>query len=125
MQMGCGGRATRQYERGKGIETCIQLIDFRLYTIDLRLDDAQRFPLHFLASIGRGEIRSEIEKIVLNAKQHAIQIGIGGIMQPRHADQRIGFVNRAIGFNANAQIMFSGGAVPVTNPVVPSSPVRV
>src|SRR5262249_25253821 len=65
----------------------------------------------------RAKVGAEIEQIVLDARQRGIECGVAGSVQSRHANRGIGFIQRAIG--GDAQIVFlasragaeGGGAV--------------
>ena len=64
---------------------------------DLRRDDAQR--AFGLASVlGRREIGAEVEKVVLDARQHSVDLG-GGV-QADEADDGVRLVHRAKGLDA-------------------------
>src|SRR3546814_16778487 len=73
----------------------IEGVDFGLQPVDLDLVDAQRPAAALLVLRGR-KIGAEVEQVVLDARQHGVEVGAGG-MQPGQADGGIGLVDGAIG----------------------------
>ena len=99
------GRATRQHERAQRLQLGIHLVDFFFQAVHLGLDNPQGFPFGLLAGLRRAEVSTEVKKVVLDAPEHRVEDRIRGRgRQSHHADSSIGFINRAIGFDA--QVVF-------------------
>jgi hypothetical protein len=62
----------------------------------LRISDAQPRP----SFAGYAKISADIEKIILDARQHRIRHRIFARMQTQHTNRGIRLIHRAIGFNA-------------------------
>ena len=93
-----------QDEGGEGLEIGVETIDFGFEPLDLRCRDAERIR----ALAGRAEIGAEVEKIVLDARQHLVHLTLG--MEPSQADSGVGLVDRAI--SGDAEIVL-GEAGPI------------
>ena len=102
MEMGRRHVATGKDEGTQGGEVMIEVINLAFQAIHLLWQYAQRFVGQFLACLGHAEISAEIKKFVLNAGEHGIELGEGfGVgMEPDNSQNRIGFINGAIGLNA-------------------------
>ena len=77
-----------EFERG---ERRVHRVDLGFEALHLRGNDSQG-ARGAAAALGRAQIRAEIEEIVLDARQH--RIGVGGGMEPRQSDRRVGLVDR-------------------------------
>ncbi len=90
-------RTARQHEGIERFQLGVEAVDLALQPRHLRSDDAQR--AFVLAAAGRGgEVGAEIEQIVLDARQHGGDGALGA--KPSQAQDGIGLVHRAIGFDA-------------------------
>src|SRR5262245_41482451 len=95
-----GGRAARQHEGAQGLKLCIERIDLPLQPLNLGIPHLQA-TARVLALVGVTEIGAEIEKVVLDAREHGIERGMAAPrMEPRQADCGIGLIERAVGLDA-------------------------
>ena len=88
----------------------IEVIDLAFQALHLLWQNAQRLVGQFLAGIGDAEVGAKIKQFVLNAGQHGIKLaesfGVG--VEPDNSQNRIGFINRAIGLNAQVGLGNAG-----------------
>ena len=73
--------------------------------------------------VGRRQVGAEVEQVVLDARQHGVELRQGAGVQAGEADAGVGLVDRAVGLDARVALRPPGAAG--ARPVVPSSPVRV
>src|SRR5262252_8736637 len=74
VKSGGGSRAARQNESGQLPKFRIELVDFAFEPVHLRLDDPQRLDIA-IAAWRHAKIGAKIKEIVLNAKQHGVELG--------------------------------------------------
>ena len=69
------------------------------------LDDALGLPFRLFAGFWGAKIGAKVKKVILNTAQHGVELRIGSrCRKSRHAKGGIGFIHRAIGFDA--QVVF-------------------
>ena len=80
----------------KRLELAVQRIDLAFEPLDLRI--AHRQPAAgILALVGVAKLGAEIEQIVLDAREHGIEGGIGAAgMDAGKADRGVGLIQRAV-----------------------------
>ena len=99
------GRAAWQDETVEGLEGVVVLVDGFFQSRGLRGDDAQTRAGLLVFGDGRREVGAEVEEIVLNESQNRGDFG-GGVAvstvggDDGEADGGVGFVNGAVGFDA-------------------------
>src|SRR5262249_49490523 len=64
----------------------------------------ETFAAGSFALVGRAQVGAEVEQIVLNARQHGVDLRVGAGGEPRKADGGIDFIHGAVG--GDAQIVF-------------------
>ena len=79
VQIGGGRRAARQHEGIERREFRVHRVDLVFQPLDLRVDNAQR-AFAAAAAFRHAEIGAEVEQIVLDARQHVVELAAG--MQP-------------------------------------------
>src|SRR5665213_1543104 len=92
------GRAARQHEVSQRLQPLFQRVDLAFEPRHLGGADAGY--LVQLAARFR-QIGAEVEKLVLDARQHRIGGALG--VEPRQADCRVGLVHRAVGLDPRAR----------------------
>src|SRR5437764_4434728 len=111
MQKGGGRRAARQHERAQGTEVGVERIDLLLEPRHLRVGDGEpgaagTFPLSFaLVRLGRAEIGAEVEQVVLDARQHGVDLRLLPGVEARDAEAGVELVDGAVGGDAQVVLL--------------------
>ena len=105
--MRCGRMTAGQNEGPQGRQRLIERIDLPFQPLDLGGNDPQRLLPLLDAALRRAEIGPEIEQIVLDQPQHLVERRKSGLrqVQPHHADDRVGLVDRAIGLDPQRRFL--------------------
>ena len=104
MQEASGRRATGQDEGPQRVEHLVEFVNLPFKADDQRIGHLQAAAL-VLSVTGKAKIGAEVEQIVLNAREHDVELGLGVTrMQTGQPDGGIGLIDRAVGLNP--QIVF-------------------
>jgi hypothetical protein len=95
MQPSAGGRATGQYEGIEGRQPGIEGVDFTLQALDLSLDDAER-RWAGRRWFGCAQVGAQIEQVILDARQHGVDLGPVTGIKADQSQHGIGLINGAV-----------------------------
>jgi hypothetical protein len=102
MQISRGRGASRQNERLQRRKGGVEIVDLLFDPGDLRVGDGQ--PRAARPLFREAEIGLDVEQVVLDARQRAVERRVGGAMQPDQADGRIDLIQGSVG--GDAQVVF-------------------
>src|SRR5262245_66297586 len=119
--MECGGqsRPTGQNEFSQRFQLFQQSVDYPLHFGDVFLFDSRNLNLQWAGQVG-----ADYEKLILNLAERVVQLLIGQTL-PRDSQQRIQFVDVAVGGDARISLAnaasvdqrrFAGVAAPSAKP---------
>ena len=95
-----GGRrrrcAARQNEGSERRQSGVHVVDLAFQAGHLRGDDSQR-RVFWVFRLGRRQIGTQVEKIILNAAEHGVDLGPVGKMAADHADHAVQLIDVAKG----------------------------
>ena len=86
VQGGGGRSAAGQHERTQRRQGGIHHVDLALQPVDLRLYDAQCLARRFIGHNRCAQVRPKVEQIVLDARQHGVDVRVVGALQPGDPD---------------------------------------
>ena len=102
MQRGRRRRAARQDEGGERRELAVEPVDLALQPLDLALAMIRSGSKPFTPRSGVDEVGAEVEQVVLDPRQHGVELRVAGGVQAGEADAGVGLVDVAIGLDPQA-----------------------
>ena len=115
------GRPPRQHERAQGLQLRVHRVDFILEARHLLRHDTERLIGEGLAAVGQTQVRAEVEEIVLDTPEDRVDVegkAEACKVHPRHADDRVGLVDRAVGGDAQTVLAHALAAAERRRPFV-------
>src|SRR5699024_6713704 len=102
-----GGRAAGQDERIELAELGVELVAPRLEAVDVVGGDPQGRVLRVLGH-RRGQIRADVEQVVLHVGQHLRRNLVDLAHGQRHADRGIGLLDLRVGDQTGIGLVYAG-----------------